>query len=157
MLETMDVWANNDKIALATYQFEGEADHWWEAIKGTLPANLTWDHFETIFFGKYFPSPVKQALVQEFLSLKQGTMTVTQYMARFEELSRHASEYIPTDEKKARQFEWGLDLTLRERVVGLRLGIFAEIVEVALIHEREIGDGVNKKPYDRQPQNKTWG
>ncbi|KAH7855849.1 hypothetical protein Vadar_029638 [Vaccinium darrowii] len=28
MLETMDVRANIDKIALATYQLEGEADHW---------------------------------------------------------------------------------------------------------------------------------
>ncbi|KAH7856003.1 hypothetical protein Vadar_031528 [Vaccinium darrowii] len=106
-------------------------------------------------------------------------MTVTQYMARFEELSRHASEYIPTDEQKARQFEWGLDLTIRERVVGLRLRTFAEVVEVALIHEREIMDArkisnqqkmtsggpirnnnnrafVNKKPYDNQPQNQTW-
>ncbi|KAH7861368.1 hypothetical protein Vadar_025234 [Vaccinium darrowii] len=154
MLETMDVWANNDKIALATYQIEDEVDHWWEAIKGTLPANLTWDHyFETIFLEKYFPSPVKQALVQEFLSLKQGTMTVTQYMARFEELLRHASEYIPTDEKKARQFEWGLDLTLRERVISNQ----QKTTLGGPIRNNNNKAFVNKKPYDNRPQNQTWG
>ncbi|KAG5523920.1 hypothetical protein RHGRI_030800 [Rhododendron griersonianum] len=40
-------------------------------------------------------------MAQEFLALRQGTMTVTQYMTRFEELSRHAQTYIPTDAVRA--------------------------------------------------------
>ncbi|KAH7852501.1 hypothetical protein Vadar_025575 [Vaccinium darrowii] len=141
MLETTDVRANNDKIALATYQLEGEADHCEASIGSGI------------------------------LKLETGNNDDDSIHGSFEELSRHASKYIPTDEKKARQFEWGLDLTLRERVVRLRLRTFAEVVEVALIHEREIMDArkisnqqkmtsggpirnnnnkafVNKKPYD---------
>ena len=47
--------------------------------------------------GKYFPDTTRHAKAQEFLELKQGMMTVMEYVARFTELARYANDYVATD------------------------------------------------------------
>ena len=69
--------------------------------------------------GKYFPDTVRHAKAQEFLELKQGTMSVMEYVARFTELARFANYYVATDMAKVRRFENGLNLSIRGRIVGL--------------------------------------
>ena len=71
--------------------------------------------------GKYFPDTTRHAKAQEFLELKQGTMTVMDYVARFTKLARSADDYVATDMAKVRRFENGLKLSIRGRIVGLRL------------------------------------
>ena len=68
--------------------------------------------------GKYFP---KIAKAQEFLELKQGAMTVMNYVARFTELARFSDNYVAIDLAKVRRYENGLKLSIRARIVGLRL------------------------------------
>ncbi|XP_058217343.1 uncharacterized protein LOC131328413 [Rhododendron vialii] len=82
--------------------------------------------FENLFLEKYFPAPVKQAMAQEFMDLKQRSLTVTQYAARFEELARHASTVVPTDVAKARKFEWGLSRSIRTSVVSHEYPTYAQ-------------------------------
>lgn len=79
---------------------------------------MTWKNFEGAFNGKYFPAPIKQAMLQEFLDLKQGSHNVTQYAARFEELARHVRDVMKTNKVKARRFEWGLDTTVKGIVMS---------------------------------------
>ena len=71
--------------------------------------------------GKYFSDTARHAKAQEFLELKQGTMTVLEYVARFIELARFTDDYVATDMAKVRRFENGLKLSIRGRIVGLRL------------------------------------
>ena len=47
--------------------------------------------------GKYFPATVRHAKAQEFIELKQGAMTVIEYVARFIELARFAYDYVTID------------------------------------------------------------
>ena len=61
--------------------------------------------------GKYFPDTTRHAKAQEFLELKQGTMTVMDYMARFTELARFADDYVAIDMAKVRRFENWLKLS----------------------------------------------
>ena len=90
--------------------------------------------------GKYFPDTARHAKAQEFLELKQGTMTVMDYVARFTELARFADDYVATDMTKVRSFENGLKLSIRARILGLRLQDMDSIVGTALTIEREIED-----------------
>ena len=53
--------------------------------------------------------------------MKQGTMTMMDYMARFTELARFADDYVATDMAKVRRFKNGLKLSIRGRIVGLPL------------------------------------
>ena len=47
---------------------------------------MTWAEFHELFMGKYFPATARHAKAQEFLKLKQGMMTVMEYVAKFTEL-----------------------------------------------------------------------
>ena len=90
--------------------------------------------------GKYFSDTARHAKAQEFLELKQGMMTVMEYVARFTELARFADDYVATDMAKVRRFENGLKLSIRGRIVGLRLQDINSMVRTALTIEREIED-----------------
>ncbi|XP_058189293.1 uncharacterized protein LOC131306879 [Rhododendron vialii] len=75
--------------------------------------------------------PFRLAKEQDFLNLKQGTLSVSQYAAKYEELSCYALNSIPTKDKKARRFEWGLT-TARRTVVAQGFTTYAEVVKCAL-------------------------
>ena len=90
--------------------------------------------------GKYFSDIARHAKAQEFLELKQGTMTVMDYVAKFIELARFADDYVATDMAKVRRFENGLKLSIQGRIVGLRLQDMDSMVGTSLTIEREIED-----------------
>ena len=54
---------------------------------------------------KYFSATTRHVKAQEFLELKQGTMTMMEYMDRFTELSRFGDDYVAIDMAKVRRFE----------------------------------------------------
>ena len=51
-------------------------------------------------------------MAQEFQEMKQGTMTVMEYVVRFTELARFADDYVATDMAKVRRFENGQRLSI---------------------------------------------
>ena len=77
------------KVALATYKFEGKAEYWWETVKPRREeAPMAWERLRELMDAKYYPKDAKTAKEQEFISLKQGNMSLIQYMAELNELSR---------------------------------------------------------------------
>ena len=90
--------------------------------------------------GKYFSDTTRHAKAREFLELKQGMMNVMEYVARFTELAHFTEDYMTTDMAKVRRFENGLKLSLRGRIVGLRLRDMDSMVGTTLTIEREIED-----------------
>ena len=67
-------------------------------------------------------------------------MTVMDYLARLTELARFSDDYVATDLAKVRRFENGLKLSIRTRIVGLRLRDMDYMVGTTLTIEREIED-----------------
>ena len=63
-----------------------------------------------------------------------------EYVARFTELARFAGDYMATDVAKVRRFENGLKLSIRGRIVRLRLQYMDSMVGTALTIEKEIED-----------------
>ena len=141
VLEAMEITSDVTRIRLAAFQLEGEAQVWWKwaRISRDLEA-MTWVEFQQLFMGKYFPITARHAKAQEFLELKQGEMTVMDYVARFTELARFADDYVATDMAKVRRFENGLKLSIQARIVGLHLQDMDFMVRTALTIEREIED-----------------
>ena len=64
---------------------------------------MTWAEFHGLFMSKYFSATARHAKAQEFLELKQGTMTVMEYVAKFIELARFSDDYVATDMVKVRR------------------------------------------------------
>ena len=90
--------------------------------------------------GKYFLDISRHTKAQEFLELKQGAMTVIEYVARFMELAHFADDYVATDLAKVRRFENGLRLFIWGRIVGLRLQDMNSMVGTTITIEREMED-----------------
>ena len=61
---------------------------------------------------KFFPTSARHAKAWEFLELKQGSMTVLEYVAKFTELARFRDDYMATDMAKVRKFEDGLKFSI---------------------------------------------
>ena len=88
VLEAMEITSDTTRIRLAAFHLEGEAQVWWKWARTSRDLEaITWAEFQELFMGKYFPDTVRHAKAQEFLELKQGTMTVMDYVARFTELA----------------------------------------------------------------------
>ena len=67
-------------------------------------------------------------------------MNVMEYVTRFTELARFADDYVATDMAKVRRFKNGLKLSIRGRIVGLRLRDMDSMVGTTLTIERKIED-----------------
>ena len=146
VLEAMEITSDATRIRLAAFQLEGEARVWWRWARTSRDLEvMTWAEFQELFMGKYFPETARHAKAQEFLELKQGAMTVMDYVARFTELARFAYDYVATDLVKVRRFENGLKLSIRAKIVGLRLQNMDSMVGTALTIEREMEDARNTR------------
>ena len=122
VLEAMEITSGTTRIRLVACRLEGEAQVWWNWAKTSRDLEaMTWAEFHELFMGKYFLDTARHAKAQEFLELKQETMTVMDYVARFTELARFADDYRATNMAKVRRFENRLKLSIRGRVVGLHL------------------------------------
>ena len=93
--------------------------------------------------GKYFPAPARHAKASEFLELKQGTMIVLEYVAKFTKLACFADDYVATDMAKVRKFEDGLKLSIRGKILGLLQQDTNSMVKTAMAIEREVDDTRN--------------
>ena len=111
-----------------------------------------------VFMSKFFPASTRHAKAREFLELKQGTMTVLEYMAKFTELAHFPDDYVATDMVKVRKFEDGLKLSIQGKIVGLLLHDLDSMVKIVMASEREVDDarniqdvGVKDKRKESQP------
>ena len=90
--------------------------------------------------GKYFSASARHVKAREFLELRQGAMTILEYIARFTELAHFGDDYVATDVTKVRKFQDGLKLSIRGKIVGHNLQDMDLMVSITLIIEREVDD-----------------
>ena len=82
---------------------------------------MTWGEFRELFMGKFFPALARPAKAREFLELKQGNMTVLEYVAKFTKLVCFGDDYMATNMFKVRKFEDDLKFFIRGKIVGFLL------------------------------------
>ncbi|TYK29817.1 ty3-gypsy retrotransposon protein [Cucumis melo var. makuwa] len=95
--------------------------------------------FKESFYAKFFSANVKHAKQQEFLNLKQGDMTVKQYDAEFDMLSRFAPDVVRDEDARTEKFVRGLRLDLQGILRARRPATHADALRIALdlsLHER---------------------
>ena len=141
VLEAMEITYDFTRIRLATFQFECESQVWWDFTKvlGDLEM-MTWREFRELFMSKFFPASARHAKARESLELKQGIMSVLEYIAKFTELARFGDDYVATDMAKVRKCEDGLKLSIRGKIVGFLLQDMDSMVRMTMAIEREIDD-----------------
>jgi len=83
----LDIAQCNDreKILYASGRLEGSTADWWDSYTGAHanPATITWLEFKNHFRSHHIPAGVIKLKKKDFLSLKQGSMTVSEYHDKF--------------------------------------------------------------------------
>jgi hypothetical protein len=75
---------------------------------------------------------------KEFTDLKQGDVTVNEYLNSFIQLSRYATEDINTDEKKKDMFLEGLNDDIQFQLLNTDYADFQHMVDKAIIIESKL-------------------
>ena len=144
ILRAMEITSDATKVTLANFQLEGESQLWWDWVRNSRNVEtLTWEEFKELFMGNYFPATARRAKAKEFLELRQGTMSVLEYVAKFTELARFADDYVASDAAKVQKFEDGLKLSIRGKISALLLQDLDMMVKTAMEVERELEDARN--------------
>ena len=100
----MEITSGAMRIRLTTFRLEGESQIWWDWVRALRdPETMTWGEFRELFMGKFFPASTRHAKAREFLELKQGSMTMLEYVAKFIELARFGDDYVATNMTKVRK------------------------------------------------------
>ena len=97
----------DQKATRAVSLLQGATYDWWKLVlrNPLLPDLVTWDYFVTEFNTKYVTDDYKESKWKQFLTLKQGKLTVAEYEKEFSHLSKYAPESILTEKFRCRQFE----------------------------------------------------
>ncbi|KAA3462647.1 DNA/RNA polymerases superfamily protein [Gossypium australe] len=108
------------------------AYYWWNTLVSVVPKErVTWDFFQTEFCKKYISQRFIDSKHKEFLELKQGRMTVSEYESKFVRLSRYARECVSSEATMCRRFEEGLNEDIKLLVGILEINEFVVLVERA--------------------------
>ncbi|XP_015953815.1 uncharacterized protein LOC107478185 [Arachis duranensis] len=143
---------NNLCVEFATYLLTREASNWWQGARRLLQQGndpITWGAFQVEFYKKYFPNSPRTVKELELLLLKQGTMSVSEYTDKFEELFRfsHMCQGTPGDfeEWKCIKYEGGLRSEILSSVGPMEIRVFSELVNKSRIAEECVRKAVEAK------------
>ncbi|WVZ96333.1 hypothetical protein U9M48_041988 [Paspalum notatum var. saurae] len=105
----------HDRVLFAAHQLQGQAHDWWVTFSTAhpKPQDISWQEFRRAFRDHFVPKGEVKVKRREFLSLKQGSMSVQEYLTKFMQLSRYAPDDVDEDDKKQDCFREGLNPRLR--------------------------------------------
>ena len=109
--------SDQERVACAVHQLEDEARGWWEVVASYEDIHtMTWIHFLNLFHGKYLSEANLSNKVREFMNLRQGTLSVSEYTAKFDTLARFAPSLVPTDQARKMKYMHGLNVEIVSQV-----------------------------------------
>ncbi|XP_070042170.1 uncharacterized protein [Nicotiana tomentosiformis] len=76
--------------------------------KDSLSLLKGWEKRKLTSYIRYIPPSLREELWFQFEQVQQGQMSVTDYKARFSELSHHSLMILPTDSERVWRFVAGL-------------------------------------------------
>ncbi|KAH0746295.1 hypothetical protein KY285_007952 [Solanum tuberosum] len=130
-----------EAVELASFRLRNVAIIWyeaWERSRGLDAPPAEWEDFSEVFLSHYLPREVREARLDQFINLKQGTMSVRDYSHMFNSLARYAPDIVRTMKARVHRYVDGLaDHLIRDcRVASLsddvdisRIQVFAQTIE----------------------------
>jgi hypothetical protein len=136
---------DREKVLYASGRLIGSAADWWDSYTAAHDAadTITWAEFSTQFRNYHIPAGLMKIKKKEFLSLKQGSMSVNEYRDKFIQLSRYAPDEVAEDVRKQEHFIKGLNGPLQYALVAHTFPSFQRLLDKALAieHKRvQLGD-----------------
>jgi hypothetical protein len=131
---------NCEMVLLASLQLFGPTTDWWDAYVEAHeePESINWPEFRVAFRAHHVPQGVIK-LKKEFQDLKQGSISMNEYVTKFTQLSRYVPHEVDTDEKKHDCFLNGLNDGLAYALEVRDFENFQGMVNKALVLENHRG------------------
>ncbi|WVZ81069.1 hypothetical protein U9M48_028493 [Paspalum notatum var. saurae] len=99
---------DRERVLYGFGQLRGAALDWWESYRPQDRDAFTWAHFRENFRNHHVPAGLMK-MKKEFLSLKQGSMSVSEYRDKFLQLARYATAKVAEYREKQEYFLEGLN------------------------------------------------
>jgi hypothetical protein len=146
--------SDREKVLLASHQLSDPAADWWDAYMQAHeePESINWPEFSAAFWTHHVPQGVIKLKKKEFQDLKQGSMSVNEYVTKFTQLSRYAPFEVETNEKKQECFLNGLNDGLAYALEARDIENFQGMVNNALVLENRRGAMEHKRRLGHQQQ-----
>ncbi|WVZ96866.1 hypothetical protein U9M48_042449 [Paspalum notatum var. saurae] len=135
------------KARFAAQCLHGPSGAWCASFLAMQPAGhqVTWDEFRAAFRAHYLPPSLIELKQREFRALRQGNMSVLEYVQAFIRLSQYSPEDVNTKPRRATRLLDGFDPTLLTHL-GRSYDSFTELVDVAI----DMEDRLNHAHEDRR-------
>jgi hypothetical protein len=120
-------------------QLRGAAQSWWESYLATHPdpEAITWEEFRDNFLRYHVPEGLMIVRKEEFLAMKQGPLSVSEYRDKFLQLSRYALEDVNTDAKMQYRFLRGLVDPLHYQLMNHTFPTIQHLIDTTIMTERK--------------------
>ena len=144
---------DREKVLYGPRQLRGAAQSWWESYLATHanPEAITWEEFRDNFRCYHVPEGLMIAR-KEFIALKQGPLSVSEYRDKFLQLSRYAPEDVNTDAKRQYRFLRGLVDPLHYQLMNHTFPTFQHLIDRAIMIERKRREMEDRKHKIGGPQ-----
>jgi hypothetical protein len=96
-------------------------------------------------FRRYHVPEGLMIVKEEFLALKQGPLSISEYRDRFLQLSRYAPEDVNTDAKRQYRFMRGLVDPLHYQLMNHTFPTFKHLIDRAIMTKRKRKDMEDRK------------
>ncbi|GMN22042.1 hypothetical protein TIFTF001_040161 [Ficus carica] len=144
----------------STNPLENNARYWWETVqmrKNVL--EMTLNDFIQEFNDKFYNRMAMKARQDEFNNIKQGSMSVTEVVRKFNPLARLCPHLVPTEDERVRRM---LDMFHPEITLVIDSGersptTIAECVERALRAEYRLAQAKQERAkfFEKKKKNKS--
>lgn len=131
---------------------------WWNTLVSVVSRErVTWEFFQEEFRKKYISQRFMDQKRKEFLELKQGNKTVTEYEYEFVKVSKYALECVSTEPTMCKRFENGLNEDIRVFVGILELKELVVLVERACKAKELVKERRKATIESRDLKKRQWG
>jgi hypothetical protein len=145
---------DQEKVLYGPRLLRGAAQSWWESYLATHanPDTITWEEFRHNFCQCHVPAGLMTVKKEEFLMLKQGPMSVSEYRDMFMQLSCYAPEDVNTDAKRQYRFLRGLVDPLQYQLMNHTFPTFQHLIDKSVMIERKHKEMEDRKRKISGPQ-----
>ncbi|XP_073133864.1 uncharacterized protein [Henckelia pumila] len=110
---------------------------------------LTWNGFKDVFYGKYFTIITMTRLSREFLKLHQGSMSIAEYVKKFERGRYFVPMISGNAAEELKNFTEGLNATIRRDVRLSGAKTYQAAVDEAMLSEKD-GNDIIKESQEKR-------
>jgi hypothetical protein len=138
---------DREKVLFASGQLVGAALEWWDSYidEHEQPHSIVWKEFKDNFISHFILVSVMKLKRKEFLSLKQGKMTVTEYKDKFIQLSMYTPRSTESDKKKRERFLEGLNEDLQSILSLHEYSSLQDVINKAIELESKLQEIISKR------------